>query len=265
MNNNQKSFTLMELLIVITVIAILAAIVLVSLNNATQSANEAKGLQFSQNIRTALGDSLVGEWSFDDSNNPGIDDSGNNNNGTLNGQVWTEKGKVRGALQFNANRVNIPYKLSLLPSEFTVEAWVNPTSIGSWTGIITNKVGPADGFNLQVGTVQGVAMLIGDGSSYRYVRTSWIPKTKTWYHILATHRSNNVNQLYVNGKKEVETIFGLAYSGSNPQTCIGCFYLSGPQFIGTIDEVRIYNRALTAYEIQQLYAEGLSQHLANRK
>ena len=111
--NPQKSFTLLELLVVIAVIAILAAVVLVSLSGAQQQAREGKGIQFSQNIRTANSTDLVGEWRFDDGSDPGKDSSGHDNDGTVyNGAVvcndyptppagcpvWTSDGKVRGAL-----------------------------------------------------------------------------------------------------------------------------------------------------------------------
>ena len=94
----------MELLIVIAIIAILAAIVLVSLDSTRQQAWESRGLKFSQTVKSGLGGELVGEWSFDD----GIgtiarDSSGNNNNGTVSGSTWVSNGKIRGALSFKGS------------------------------------------------------------------------------------------------------------------------------------------------------------------
>ncbi len=46
---------------------------------------------------------LVGYWSFDDSNNPAKDDSGNGNQGSMNAAVWVSNGASGGAVSFNGS------------------------------------------------------------------------------------------------------------------------------------------------------------------
>jgi len=149
-NQKEKSFTLLELLVVIAVIAILAAIVLVSLSSARQNAWEARGLQFSQNIRTTLATDLVGEWTFDDKNHPETESSGNNIVCTVNGTEWDSNGKVRGARKFlgrndvdylNCNNVPI---LNFGTSDFTVEFWIKKDKGGKWLPGIVSKVTSPD-------------------------------------------------------------------------------------------------------------------------
>jgi len=147
-NQKEKSFTLLELLIVIAVIAILAAVIMVSLGSVRQSAWESRGLQFSQNIKSTLATDLVGEWTFDDQTNPGRDDSGNGNNGTVytgttvcnynpgppaaGCPVWSNtppNARVRGALQFNGsnNYITIPQpSVGMNPNLFTIEGFIRP-------------------------------------------------------------------------------------------------------------------------------------------
>ena len=101
--NHSMGFTLLELLVVIAIIAILAGIVIASVVDLRQRAKESKGMQFSQNIRTTLSNELVGEWKFDEGEGTvAKDTSGEGNNGTIvNNPVWTDQGKVRGALIFD--------------------------------------------------------------------------------------------------------------------------------------------------------------------
>ncbi|MDD5552094.1 MAG: prepilin-type N-terminal cleavage/methylation domain-containing protein [Candidatus Pacebacteria bacterium] len=269
--SSQKSFTLLELLVVIAIIAILAGVVIASVVDLRQRTKESKGMQFSQNIRTTLSNELVGEWKFDNLTTPYIDTSDEGINGTpYNNPQQTDDAKVGKALLVNGQRVDmidVNCKQKLLYSEFTIEAWARASTLGTWNGLLTSKRAAADGFNLQMGTAQNIAMLIGNGTTYTYIKTDWAPSIKTWYHIIATHRSNNLNELYVNGNKEKEGSFAIGYASSftnNTCVCIGCFYLGGASFNGIIDEVRIYKSALTAKQIKQLYAEGKIRHLVNK-
>lgn len=160
-------------------------------------------------------------------------------------------GKVGGALDFDGvnDYVSLGNDPSLYPSEITLEAWVKSDVFGSWDGIVTNKKGPADGINLLIGNTQQIASLVGDGTSYTYVRTNWSPPPKTgeWYYIVATH-DGTLARLYVDGELEATSTRALAYDPSKPLTLIGEFYstASDLRFDGLIDEVRISNVARSA-------------------
>ena len=106
------------------------------------------------------------------------------------------------------------------------------------------------GFSLQLGSAQKIAAMI----SGTYLSSITIPSAGIWYYIVATHNSStNLNSLYVNGILEATSTQAVVYE-ANAKTYIGAFYTS-PNLIfnGQIDDVRIYNRALSATEIQNLY------------
>ena len=269
-NQKEKSFTLLELLIVIAVIAILAAIVLVSLNQSKQSAWEARGLQFSQNIRTTLATDLVGEWTFDSTDiqgNIAKDTSGNGNNGTIYGATPTQ-GKIREALSFDGSDDYVDCGngpvLNNISDEITIESWVIADDVistkadtaillkGAYTYGITRD--ERSGANNRIWTY------LNSGSNNLSATIS----LKVWQHIVFTYNKNLINnqwKIYINGEVKNQRDFSQTIT---PSGNIFIAKNSTQYFKGTIDEVRIYNRALTAYEIKALYAEGRMRHLAGR-
>ena len=185
------------------------------------------------------------------------DYSGQANHGTNNGASYGTTGIIGNALEFDGtDYVNAGNNAVLTPSNISISAWVKASTLDNWNGIITNKPNANYGINLQMGTSNRVSALVGNGSSCTYVSTTWAPVVNTWYHIVITHNSSdNNNILYVNGNKENEVTKALAYS-TPVDTIIGRFYTGSLPFKGLIDEIRIYNRVLSADEVTDLYNKG---------
>ena len=204
--SKESSFTLLELLIVIAIIAILAAVVLIALNDAKQSAWEARGLQFSQNIKSTLGADLVGEWSFDDSANPGRDDSGNGNNGTVYDVTWTQNGKVRGAVDFNGNGSYIePSKnISIGLSGFTISFWINIKNNppeNKYSGGIIGQ-GTTNGVQIYLSSYRNPAVRVWNGTDYNWAHSAntSLETDNNWYHVAYAAKRNEFGTFYINGK-----------------------------------------------------------------
>ena len=196
--------------------------------------------------------------SYSGSGSEWTDMSSYGNNGTLTNGVSfsTDNG---GILVFDGSDdyVNLGYKSSLLNFDITQEAWVNADSFANWHGIITNMSSWGTGFSLQIGNIQNIAAMI----SGEYLRTSWLPSTGVWYHIVATHRSSdNLNVLYVNGIQENSVIRSISYE-TNAVTTIGAFYTPNVLlFDGKIGKVKSYNKALTAPEVVQNFETERGQY-----
>ena len=180
------------------------------------------------------------------------DSSGNNNTGTIAGATWTTSGKYGNALSFNGTsaRVNIPDAASLhLTTGMTLEAWVNPSTVnGNWRDVIYKG---NDNYALSGTSATSGAPAGGGTFGGADVATTGPAAlaANTWAHLAVTYDGANL-RLYVNGT-QVSSMpqTGNILTSSNVLQIGGdTFY--GQYFAGTIDEVRVYNTALTAAQIQ---------------
>lgn len=222
----------------------------INIAGSTITSNDVREYEYDAIIQNGLVLHLDGRIFNTVSGTTWYDLSGNGNNGTLtNGTSFNSTGQ--GSLNFDGSNdiVTLGYRPSLLPSTITQEAWVRADSFVNWHGIISNMPSWGTGFSLQIGTTQRIAAMV----SGAYLTTSWTPSINTWYHIAATHDSNDLNILYVNGIQENSLTRSISYT-ANAVTTIGAFYTSPSLFLdGLISQVRTYNRALTQSEIQNNY------------
>jgi len=289
--NNQlyksgAGFTIIELLVVISIIGLLATIVLVNLNlpERRRQARIAKSLEFSQTIQNAIGSEAVGIWSFDEGpvNTVVKDSSGNGNDGILNGGVSFDgdtpqkvvgSGNGKWSLKFdgqNGSYVSVNNSASLaITDAITLEAWIKLSNMDTWEYIVAKELDTAYSLPYYLAVNSGNKALIGriaSGGSNTYPDMKFdntVLNKDTWYHLAGTYDKNlsaNNLKIYVDGNLSgQQTLTGGLEINSQP-LAIGRLYASGRYFNGFIDEVRIYSQALSANEIQQRYAEGLEKH-----
>lgn len=217
-------------------------------------------------VRVIDGNSLKGSWNFDEgSGSIAYDKSGNNNNGTLtNNSSYSSPGWVDGkygkALSFNGNNwVDCGTNSSLnTPPQFTQEAWIYPTiTDDSYHGFLGYQ--PDD--NTPSNNVRSACLYVsektrlhagfGNVTYWNSLLTGYNVITQnTWNHVVATF-DGIYYKIYVNG---IEKYYTSALEGKTPYpTPIRYIGRVNDYFKGSIDEVRIYNRALTSEEISDLY------------
>jgi len=209
---------------------------------------------------TLYNDSLVLMMNFDDYTRLN-DTSKYGNNGTNNGATWNSSGKYGGAYEFDGSNdyVDCGDRVSLNITTLTMCAWVNSKtgSLADMQGILAKRSGSvfAYGINFQTGAFQVYTTGASGISAFSYN----LPANQ-WVFICGII-SANPTALYVNG-----ILNGTSGDGggaaiiATPLTIGRSDSLAGEYFNGTIDEVRIYNRSLSAGEIKQLYYSNLNKY-----
>ena len=198
---------------------------------------------------------LVAAYTFSEGSGASTADaSGGGKVGTISGATWTPGGKFGNALSFDGvnDSVAVADAAALdLTSGMTIEAWVYPTALSGWRTVVLKEATNGLAYSLYANgnTPMRPAGYVNRGSGDVAVTgTSALP-LNTWSHLAVTYGGGNF-RLYVNGTQ----VGALALTG-NIRTTTGALRIGGNSvwnewFAGRLDEVRIYNRALTQSEIQ---------------
>ena len=197
----------------------------------------------------APGGGLVAAYAFNEG--AGLvsgDASGNANTGTLtNGPVWAV-GKNGGALQFDGvnDRVRVPDANVLdLSTASTFEAWVYPTVAPSgWRTILQKEVDAYIFCGVQQPEHARQRRDLQRGVLHQRVRASGAA-VNTWTHLAATYDGAQI-RIYVNGTQVAAVARTGTYEQNNNPLWIGGNAVYGEHFQGRIDDLRIYNRALSS-------------------
>ena len=196
---------------------------------------------------------LVGAWAFGEgAGTTTADASGNGNVGEVNGASWATQGRYGNALSFNGTNslVRIASAASLnLGSAMTLSAWIQPTvSQSGWRTILQRE---PEAYHLNSSTSTPMRPAGGGtfGVSSPIVVGPTANPINVWTHVSLTYDGFAL-RLYVNGTQvATNNATGAIQSTTNP-LWIGGNSPYGEYFQGLIDEVRVYNRALTQTDIQ---------------
>ncbi|GAB5439836.1 MAG: hypothetical protein Fues2KO_01850 [Fuerstiella sp.] len=200
---------------------------------------------------------LIAYWT---GNGNALDSSGNNHDGAVNGAGYGP-GVIGQAFQFDGidDYVEIPGAASLEPTTISVAMWVNATSTGKIQLLADTSHGLGsnnNGWALQIQTDNRASFAYGNGSSFPEVYSSSIVADGTFHHVVGTLDGSDL-RMYVDGVFESS----VAYTGTpGDSTANGGNVRLGDHYHSTvsrpvnglIDEVRIYDHALSLSEVQSL-------------
>ena len=270
-----KSFTLIELLVVIVIIGILAGVIIVSTSSSINKANFAKAQAFSNTVQQELLLNLVSEWTFDEGN---AEDSWGNNDGTVSGATYVQKSENRcvygGCYSFDGidDYIEVANSTTLGKnySSFTLSVWAKLNDEASVTvdgsyilqKNINNQMGAYEPIAIHYNNSKVLTLAAYSGTSI--IRAQVVnPLGTEWHHILGDWDGQKI-KLYFDGSL-ISTATMTSFANSTGYLTIGNSRYSPTYrpFKGLIDDVRIYEGALTTSQIKQEYIAGLNSLLAN--
>jgi hypothetical protein len=209
---------------------------------------------------------LVSHWKFDEGQGSIAYDSMGNNHGTIYGATWTT-GQFNSALSFDGTNDYVDMADTVqnyLETIYTVSTWIKANTL------ISNKAISAYRHTVDIPPVlfqighnyKDLAFNVRDNSLNLATATyANVLATNTWFHVAGV-REENILNVYVNG---VSGIPGSAMIGAiSPDNLkIGALHFGGNPpsnyFDGTIDDVIIFDRALSAEEIWEIFRTGMSK------
>jgi hypothetical protein len=190
-------------------------------------------------------------------------DSSGTYDGLISGAVSYAPGRKGEAFELDGSTgwIVAPASTNLtLVGGGTVSAWVWLDQLPSDAGRFMYLVGKSQSGNdcdLQVETDNRARFYIGGGT---HVSSTTLMSTGIWYQVAATYRPGEGIELFVNGRSEEQLSTGvLVASNGNPFTIGASTVWAGRNLNGRIDQIRIYEGALTASEIQAVYLDELAQ------
>lgn len=215
-------------------------------------------------VQANIRDGLVGWWKFNESSGNALDSSGNGYTGTLvSSPTRTDDCKKQKCLSFDgSNYVDMGNVLNLT-SAITISVWLNASSwAGAWPMIVAKDVNVAY-LLMQDDDMAGTKMglRIGGAGSANTAEGATDLNTNQWYLVTGTYDGTTIN-LYINGVLDATK----ARAGTIPTSAASLQVAAGNtanKFVGRLDDVRIYNRALNAGEVADLYKADIQIHHAS--
>jgi hypothetical protein len=217
---------------------------------------------------------LISLWKFDEGSGTTAHDSVGNNHGTIHGAQWTT-GILGGALDFggDGDYVQVPEDDSLTPSsQITICFWVynrggQAAAIQKYAECPDQPSSPGNSraycFAVTESGKAVIWIFSSRNNSDGITSTNTVPFNE-WHHVAGTFNKGQA-ALYLDGQLDSSAMLSVSSIMNDAQPLIiGGFwqYCGTDNFLsqlnGLTDEVRIYNRALSAQEVQQLYQVGSS-------
>ncbi|HOI60377.1 MAG TPA: prepilin-type N-terminal cleavage/methylation domain-containing protein [Candidatus Pacearchaeota archaeon] len=266
--NRQKSFTLIELLVVIVIIGILAGVIMISTSSSIDKANIAKSKVFEESIENNLAANMVSRWKLDEiATTNKTPDQWASNTGTLGDGVTTttyptllsESECVSGkCMRFDGNDYIRLVNYSFGQNDWTISVWIKGNDFTtSYTHLFTSL--NQSNFACKI----GISSLSTKPYFYNSLTGSIMANTNLqtgkWYFLTFT-RDKDAIYVFIDGKKDGSGS-ATALNSSSEVFSIGNY--SSEYTRGLIDDLRIYNAALSSAQIKQNYIAGLNSMISN--
>jgi len=276
---SNKSFTLIEILVVIVIIGILSGFIIVSMAGVSQKATIAKGQAFASSLKNSMMLNLVSEWKLDDASGTTVTDYWDSNNGTWSGAgggsytapSWRTSSECvsNGCLAFDATDDYVSCgtgsNLEFSGGNFTVGVWIKPTQISRNQNFVVRSSGTTNGWAFRAANSNYIYLTTGSvANGVHDVTSDSTIDNNAWQHVVVTYGTSVY--FYKNGFKNTSRTRYEFDSVAAALTITGIDgWWGNIYFSGLMDDVRIYNQAIPASQVKEEYYSGLNRLLANKE
>jgi uncharacterized protein YjdB len=202
-------------------------------------------------VVTMPSNGLIAHWTFDSSDTLGVNNAGTGDLVGTGTPTWSTSGKFGGALSLNGSsylvpQSGVPTGLPVGNSSYTTAAWFKTSALNSG-GIIGWG-------NYGAGKQVNALRLNGAGFSHYWwgddVTPSASTTTSTWFHVAVTY-DGSIRRLYLNGA-QIDSKISSNNNSVAMKFAVGATNDFGERFTGLLDNVVVYNRALSSSEVTNL-------------
>ena len=208
---------------------------------------------------TTLGSGLVAHWTFDQTEGPELlDESNNRRNGVISGATFTNDGRFGGALRFKAGDSvtveNFPYARS----SWSFSAWVRVDDgdevSGDFANVVNTEVLGESGWQFQThGRPPALYWNLTYWNQEYWSYDCRCVERGSWSHAtIVRDGSTNLLSFYVGGRLAQPSVAAPVILAGTSTLYMGKWMGAGRLFAGSIDDVAIYDRALSAAEVAEL-------------
>ncbi len=227
-----------------------------------------------QSVRSDVTDGLVGWWKLDETSGNALDSSGSGNTGTPTGTTILTTGcKIRNCRSFNgsSDEVTMGNVLDFSTGDFSLSVWINPPNSNQAGYIIGKREAgsPYHQYSMFAGYINGAGGLVsskkiglffyaGDGAANaQSMYTTNDVFDGQWHHVSAT-RSGLTIHIYVDGVDQPLTVVSntMIVNVTNTGNLTMGRNNDIVYYNGKLDDVRVYNRALSSNEVMAIYQAG---------
>ncbi|MHC4500716.1 MAG: LamG-like jellyroll fold domain-containing protein, partial [Planctomycetota bacterium] len=206
-----------------------------------------------------FGPNFAGWWKFDEGSGSTAYDSAGSNNGILNGDPNWTTGQINGALDFNGANDYVETGGTFVDisgsTTKTIVGWAksHTTDYSGGTGRILTvyRAGDISAFSIMARDSTWQGLYMKGARKHEFIDSGVSIIVDAWTHVALVQDGSGLN-IYINGVPENAASNAVTPSITSPPNAE-----IGTGFDGVLDDVRVYRRALSAQEIQQIYENAL--------
>jgi len=265
-----KSFTLIEMLVVIVIIGTLAGLIIVSTVSSIENANIAKSQAFAKNARSEMMFNILQNWSFDEgSGATTYDINDSSNSGTLYNMGTTAGSGDSGSAGWLSSEYCVSGTCLNFKGDETTAPYVNISDTGTmplftlttWAYHVVGGDSSSHSILRNYWEIQGMNVCF---FSYAFNNDYWRCSTDSkvvynkWTYLVTVWDGTYITH-YINGNLSWKDP---SASGGTSENLYQIAGYSGRKMAGRLDEMVIYDKNLSVSEIKQNYIAGLDSLLA---